>query len=315
MNPQASMALAHSGSFGNDCRHRAFAAEAQARSAVLVPVPTSRKDVFHDRSDDVVLADRRFDAADLLRGVAAFRIDKEARRLSGLRMSVGFAARAHAVSEKGKRSDAAWMVTTTYAVADGWRPDHWSKAVMGFRKWANCKGFAARYVWVAELQEKRFERTGDAVIHYHAIFWLPQGVRMPKWDVRGWWKHGRCHRVPVRKTAVGYLMKYLSKATAGSFAKFPKGARIYGCGGLDHSLRRAKRWLSLPRFVQGNSSINDAWVREIGGGWRAPGGAHFPSEFRRIMVAGEGALIRVCQHSIRISPAGPFSWLTDRVLQ
>lgn len=299
---------------------------------VLVSVPTSSTGVLDapcsrltDRHEvpasglkgfpnELVNANLASDRASLFQHVGAFPLDRAGRRLSSLRCAVGFAARAHAVSEKGKRTDRSWMVTTTYAgEADAWRPDHWKTAIHRIRQWCNRQGFACRYVWVAELQEARAARFGrPAVIHYHAVFWLPQGVRMPKWDTRGWWPHGRCNRKPVRKSAVGYLMKYLSKGTDVASGSFPRGARVYGCGGLDHSLRRARRWLRLPAFVQGNSSILDDWQRRVGGGWISPSGQHVESEFLSTLVGGVRALVRVARHAIRMDAKGPFSWLEDR---
>ena len=174
---------------------------------------------------------------------------------------------------------------------------------MNLRKWCNRQGFRARYVWVAELQQR-------GTIHYHAVVWLPVGVRCPAFDSRGWWPHGMTNRKAVRRSAVGYLMKYLSKGT--DTCSFPKGARIYGVAGLDKAMSRVRRWVRLPAFVQGNSSTLDAWTRTPGGGWSSPSGVGFVSEFCTAVVAGVRCLIRVAQHPIAIVAAGPFSWLEDR---
>ncbi|MBS0443320.1 MAG: hypothetical protein JSR38_15310 [Proteobacteria bacterium] len=266
----------------------------EARSAGLVSVPTTgTPGDFHIRAAGAALRDE----------VGAFPLDREARRLSQLRMHVGFAARAHAVSEKGQRSDVPWMVTLTYAGDNSdWRPDHIKAALQAVRKWAQRRSFALRYVWVAELQKR-------GVIHYHICIWLPRGVRMPKWDTRGWWTHGMSNRI-VARHATAYLMKYLSKGT--DYGQLPRGARAYGVGGLDHSLRRARRWLRLPAFVQGNSSVWDKWQRVRGGGWASPAGEHLPSEFRLVLVAGVRCVQRVARHALSIAAAGPFSWLADR---
>lgn len=235
--------------------------------------------------------------------LGAFALDAQARRLSQLRMNVGFAARAHAVSRMGHRSDVPWMVTLTYRGDNrDWSGLHISEALAAVRKWCKRKGFAFRYVWVAELQKR-------GVIHYHVAIWLPRGVRMPKWDVRGWWPHGMSNRI-VARHATAYLMKYLSKGT--DYGKLPRGARAYGVGGLDHSLCRARRWLRLPSFVQGNSSIHDNWRRAVGGGWVDPDGAVHASEFATACIAGVRCLVRVVEHARSILAAGPFSWLTDR---
>lgn len=248
-------------------------------------------------------------------------LDAPARRLSMLRMAVGFAARAHAVSEKGHRSDVPWMVTLTYRPGVEWQGDHLSKAMQKCRNWCTKKGFAFRYVWIAEIQDgkRRQDGQGRDVIHYHAVIWLPVGVRAPHFDKRGWWPHGMSRKdaPPVGvKNPVGYLLHYLKKDK--DLSAMPRGARAYGCGGLDHSLRRARRWLRLPAFVQGNSSINDPWSRAVGGGWSAPDGSVWASEFETTIVGGVRCLVRLVTHPRKFSTGkggecgGPFSWLTDK---
>jgi hypothetical protein len=220
-------------------------------------------------------------------------------------MSIGFAARAHAVSEKGSRSDVPWMVTLTYAGDNSaWKSEHLTRAMDAFRVWCKREGFACRYVWVAELQKR-------GVIHYHIAAWLPVGVSMPHWDRRGWWDYGMTNTLKA-KHATAYLMAYLKKGDLEERGSLPKGARNYGVGGLDHSLRRARRWLRLPRFVQGNSSIWDDWRRVAGGGWCSPDGELFCSEFKLAVVGAARCLVRVAEHATCIAAAGPFSWLADR---
>ena len=279
-------------------------ASASGAAAGLVSVPTTRP-----RVDTLKIAQANVvaDRSAVMKSIGAFELDAAARRYSGLRMAVGFAARAHAVSEKGHRSDVAWMVTLTYAGDnDSWKPEHLSTAVNTFRKWAKRQGFACRYVWVAELQQR-------GVIHYHAVFWLPKGARMPKWDDRGWWPHGMTNTLKARH-ATAYLMAYLKKGDLEARGSLPKGARNYGVGGLDHSLRRARRWLRLPAFVQGNSSIWDDWRRAVGGGWTSPAGEHVASEFRSVVVGGARCLLRVAEHARSVVAHGPFSWLSDRAI-
>lgn len=199
------------------------------------------------------------------------------------------------------------MVTLTYRGDNGdWQPSHVRSFMDHVRKWCGRQGFAARYVWVAELQQR-------GVIHYHVAVWVPRGTRMPMPDRQGWWPHGMT-RIEVARAAVPYLLKYLSKDTSKTLGRFPRGARIHGCGGLEHALRRARRWLGLPAFVQGNSSINDKWSRRVGGGWCSPDGTGVVSEFQRIHVAGRAALRRVARHPRAIDAHGPFSWVTDRDL-
>lgn len=268
----------------------------------LVSVPTSSTGAF--KSPALAAAMARGEAAALRDDIGAFALDREGRRLSSLRCAVGVAARCHGATTDGFRGLRAWMVTLTYRGTNAdWKPDHLKEAFHRLRVWCNRQGFRARYVWVAELQQR-------GTIHYHAVLWLPVGVRCPSFDSRGWWPHGMTNRKTVRRSAVGYLMKYLSKGT--DTGSFPKGARIYGVAGLDKAMSRTRRWVRLPAFVQGNSSTLDAWARTPGGGWSSPSGVGFVSEFTTTLVAGVRCLIRVAQHAIAIEASGPFSWLSDR---
>lgn len=273
-------------------------------AAGLVSVPTSHAGLSASLSGAVALGE----GAEVRRAVGAFAVDKDARRLSSLRCQVGVAARCLAVQPGGLRAYRAWMVTLTYrGTNDDWGPDHMKTAMNRLRDWCNRQGFAARYVWVAELQKR-------GVIHYHALVYLPAGVRCPAFDARGWWPHGMTNRKLVRKSAVAYLMKYLSKGTDVSAGTFPKGARIYGCGGLNKSSRVTRRWLRLPSFVQANSSVWDDWRRAVGGGWLSPSGEWFPSEFSCAIAGGVRSLVRRFTHPRTLEPSGPFSWLSDREL-
>lgn len=299
---------------------------ARAAGAGLVPVPTT---VPQGLPAALAASEAAAAALGVRLDLGAFTLDPAARRLAHLRMHVGMSARAHAVCAKGHRSDVAWMVTLTYAPGKLWRPEHLSDALRQARKWCQKRGIAFRYVWIAEVQDERYaaliaagerpERAMHQCIHYHAVIWLPVGRKCPRFDSRGWWSHGmtRTDAPPAEvKHAAAYLMHYLKKDK--DLSGLPKGARAYGVGGLDHSLRRARRWLGLPRFVQGNSSILDDWRRADGGGWIAPNGVRFCSEFASVIVAGVRCLVRVATHGRTFAVGvgevcgGPFSWLSDR---
>lgn len=265
--------------------------------AGLVSTLTSGKRVGEPTVPFRVVAD----AAEARRTLDAFVLDPNARRLSKLRMNVGFAARAHIGQRRGFRPDRVVMVTLTYAT-DTWQPRHVADFIAHVRKHMQRRKEQLRYVWVAELQRR-------GVIHYHFAIWLPHALRLPKPDHRGWWPHGAT-RIEVARNAVPYLLKYLSKDTSKTLGRFPKGARVYGVGGLEHSMRRARRWLNLPSFVQGNSSIEDDWRRVKGGGWCDPHGVFWPSEFERVKVNDAWCCRRVFRHP-RCMPdgIGPFSWI------
>ncbi len=72
------------------------------------------------------------------------------------------------------------------------------------------------YIWTVELQEKRFEETGDAVLHWHIMYAFPYeiGLNFKREDIEfiaKKWKYGLVKITPVRKMSLGYLMKYIKK--------------------------------------------------------------------------------------------------------
>jgi hypothetical protein len=191
------------------------------------------------------------------------------KRVDRLKRGVWASGHLHGIPQKGHRPMVCWFVTLTYALADVWQARHIKRAVDGFRRWAKRKGIPAKYTWVAEIQPKRLERSGDAVVHYHAIIWLPVGVQMPHWDEgetmpsgryrEPFWPHGMTNTQKA-KAGVGYLMKYLSKL--GELTIFPDGLRLYGVGGLDPLARTVRAWYNLPQWVKNLYGVGD--VRRLG---------------------------------------------------
>jgi len=165
------------------------------------------------------------------------------------------------------------MVTLTFARPDEWRADQVSAAVQRYRNWTRSIGVACRYTWVAEIQPQRLASTGDAVVHYHLVAWLPVGVRMPHWDRMvgrraAFWPHGMTNSAECR-TGVGYLMKYLSKL--GELTRFPKGLRLYGIGGLDEQGRKTRGWFNLPTWARAAYGVGELARKSYGLVVRATG--------------------------------------------
>ncbi len=193
------------------------------------------------------------------------------RRVKRLKRSVWASGHLHGIADRGHRAPVCWFVTLTYAKADAWEPFHVSKAVQGFRNWCQSKGVACRYTWVGEIQPKRLESTGKAVVHYHLLAWLPKGVSMPHWDRPTRMSHGR-ERAPFwphgmsnteeARSGVGYLMKYLSKL--GELTRFPKGLRLYGIGGLSAQSKEVRRWYNLPEWVKASYGVGDVVRKSCG---------------------------------------------------
>jgi hypothetical protein len=187
------------------------------------------------------------------------------RRVNRLKRSVWGSGHLHAMPRPGFRPDVPWFVTLTYAEEDAWVARHIADALERFRRWCHKHGYDCRYTWVAEIQPQRAKRTGKEVVHYHLMAWLPQGARMPKWDIaagrrRAFWPHGMTN-TEIAKAGVGYLMKYLSKL--GEFTRFPKGLRLYGIGGLSEAARAVRTWLNLPEWAKCSFGVGDL-IRKSG---------------------------------------------------
>lgn len=192
------------------------------------------------------------------------------RRVKRLKRSVWASGHLHGIAHKGFRPPVCWFVTLTYARADEWMADHMSKAIETFRRWCISHDVPCRYTWVGEIQPHRLARTGDAVVHYHLLAWLPLGVSMPHWDKMtrkkggyraAFWPHGMTN-TEVAKSGVGYLMKYLSKL--GELTVFPKGIRLYGIGGLDVSARAVRGWFNLPEWAKRDHGVGDLVRKKVG---------------------------------------------------
>lgn len=181
------------------------------------------------------------------------------RRVKRLKRSVWASGHLHGIADKGSRPPVCWFVTLTYRNADDWRANHVRNAIDLYRKWCKALAVACRYTWVAEIQPKRLERTGESAVHYHLLVWLPRGVNMPQWDRSrakraAFWPHGMTNTQKA-KAGVGYLMKYLSKL--GELTRFPKGLRLYGIGGLTQQARTVRAWFNLPEWVKSEYGVGD----------------------------------------------------------
>lgn len=272
----------------------AIMAEGEAGNCGLVSIPTSRTE-----RDSASKTQARGEA--LRRSLRAVAPDQKRSRLARMRCAVGVAARGHEAGRvDGFRDAYCAMLTLTYrGGVTAWEPYHLSRCIDAIKKYLRRRGVEFRYVWVAELQKR-------GVIHYHLALWLPAGVTIPKADRRGWWPHGASNIKAARKP-VAYLMKYLSKGC--DVGGFPKGARTHGAGGLEHSIRRAKRWCFLPSFIRARADVLDDWRRAPGGGWWNPDGVCIPSEFIRAWVGDKWACLRVADYGRPFPVDGPFSWV------
>ncbi|MGO4703557.1 rolling circle replication-associated protein [Dyella sp. 2RAB6] len=192
-------------------------------------------------------------------------INRDAQRVKRMRTAVGHAARLLHFDAHMERHAQRWnmkLITLTYAKVDGWRPGHFAAFRDNLRKWCQANGVHARWVWVAELQER-------GALHYHIIVWLPKGKFIPTPDKvnkhHKWWPHGQTN-VKTAHSAVSYIAKYASKTTAGQAGMYPRGARMHGCGGLDREARRHIRYWQAPFWVR-DALTGRADIRKVSGGY------------------------------------------------
>lgn len=186
-------------------------------------------------------------------------IDPRQSRIKRMKSGVLTASRLHTEqATKGGNRYTPVMVTLTYSAEGVWHERHIANFLKHVRQWMQRRGALCRYVWVMEL-------TQAGRPHYHCLFWLPKGVSLPKPDKRGWWSHGMT-RIERARSAVGYMAKYTSKGD--SSTKFPSGARIHACGGLDKAARNERAWWLAPMWVRERWDSPAYRPRACaGGGW------------------------------------------------
>jgi hypothetical protein len=226
-------------------------------------------------------------------------LDLKALRCSRLRKNLGVAAK-----WLSRCAGQPWMLTLTYRGVDDWEPCHIKATLQHLRKWLQrAHGWTLRYIWVMELQKR-------GAPHYHVVVWLPRQIEKTDLflDFRGWWPHGMTNAVKA-VAPVRYVMKYVSKFD--SETPFPKGARIYGVGGLDLVGSRCRRWINWPSAVQDRASINCDWVRARGGGWLDRGSGELLRSEWALTLRTKAAVVltRVVEYTRTLNPVGPFSWI------
>ena len=209
------------------------------------------------------------------------------RVLTGARLQVGQVPRSRVA-----------MLTLTYRSGVEWEGRHVSDCIRLIRQWLKRRAVAYRCVWVAEIQEFRKLRQPDFhCVHYHLLVWLPRGVKLPMLDVRGWWPHGAT-KMEWARDAVGYIAKYVSKG--GDFYRLPKGARMYGVGGLVGDALDEARWWARPGWLRDLVKIGQKVFRSKGGGWiDRDTGETYHSPWRVMFRAGAVYLYRITEAELQ----------------
>lgn len=190
---------------------------------------------------------------------------------------------------RGSRRHWCAFVTLTYRPGESWAPHHISSTLKASREWHRRLGLKPRYVWVAEMQER-------GAVHYHVIFWMPNGYKLPKFDTRGWWPYGSSE-VKKARNPVGYLAKYASKGEEGP--AFPKNIRINGAGGLDDLARVEARYWRAPQAAREALGVLADIRRTTGGRFCSRTGLFWRSPWRMLRLAGQFVLTTLTNEEIR----------------
>lgn len=165
--------------------------------------------------------------------------------------------------QRSARGQRCWFVTLTYRPECAWQPEHVKSYINRLRKWSRARGVSLPlYLWVAELQQR-------GALHYHLVVWLPRALSLPLPDKSGMWRHGMSQRA-LAIAPIGYLMKYVSKGDT-PFHDYPKGAHLYGMGGLCADGRAVRGWLNLPSWARALYGVGDLARRTFGLVLRATG--------------------------------------------
>jgi hypothetical protein len=167
------------------------------------------------------------------------------------------------------------MVTLTYAPGAEYSPRQVTEYVKRMRAWLEQRKIAYAYEWVLEMQKR-------GAPHYHVLWWIPVGMKLPMPDsVTGrqrkrLWPWGLT-RIEIARSGPAYIVKYASKGDQDR--PLPRGARLYGVGGFD-SAKRLAQWRALPAYVRDRTEQGSSVRRATGGGWLVrESGEHIPSEW------------------------------------
>lgn len=145
-------------------------------------------------------------------------------------------------------------LTLTYKRNEEFSSKHISAFLDRLRRTLKKLGATLPYAWVLECASR---------LHYHLILWLPRGYMLSPSRLQTWWIYGSTWLESCRNIrAWGHYMCKFHNIT-----KLPKGARMYGYGGLDESGMTALARSALPRWLLSHIQPNCRVYRRRGGGW------------------------------------------------
>lgn len=146
-------------------------------------------------------------------------------------------------------------ITLTYRDNADYSSKHISAFIDKCRRWAKQKGYPLPYIWALESAGR---------LHYHCTVWLPVSLKVDLAKLEKWWKWGttwiqecRC----IRRWG-SYITKFNDPATS-----LPKGARLFGYGGVDSATKQKIARGSWPVWLRDAIPIGEHAKRLKGGGW------------------------------------------------
>lgn len=145
-------------------------------------------------------------------------------------------------------------LTLTYRDAAAFSSKHISAFLNRLRRKLKRMGHSLPYAWVLECASH---------LHYHLIVWLPRGYKLDQAELSKWWPWGSTWTESCR--SVGAWARYMTKFN--SVVKLPRGARLYGYGGLDENGKMAVSRSALPRWLLALLPVGHRVCRCLGGGW------------------------------------------------
>lgn len=127
--------------------------------------------------------------------------------------------------------------TLTYARESDCCAKHITRFLNCLRSKLKRQGHQLLYAWV-------LERAG--ALHYHLALWLPRGFKLDSAELAKWWPWGSTWIQGCRK--VSAWIHYISKCNCKK--DLPKGARVFGCGGLDAQGKQTTQYAMFPRWLK-----------------------------------------------------------------
>jgi hypothetical protein len=171
------------------------------------------------------------------------------------RVVIGSADAAREVAQAGGRRVDGIFVTLTYRADERYNSRDVANYITLTRRYLARRRLGFSYQWVLEL-------TANGKPHYHILWWVPKGIKLPKPDESGAWDRGSS-RIERARKPVGYLVKYATKGDDGG--AFPKHAKLFGVGSSDKPVTFARHRFGLPTWLY--ERTEGRCSRRAGLGW------------------------------------------------